>query len=516
MSNFRILRMIATRKSVTRMFLLFAIMFVIHNSNAVAAPANTQKIWRAQIYIVISDIANAETNDKIGVQLNAANNTLLNGDRNYFGRGDTHMWDLRLDGVNQISDLDYLRISKNGSDEMCISLIYLLINNFVIYYERFSDGLWLNNSEGFSNIYVVDDYFMRQGPDWMYYTSPPIPTIIPVSNTRSRLETLVGDFISTTALHWGPIYNDHGVDISVVTTNTWHVDLDLSGCSFSNFLRGDVDVDFDLTISCANAKPNFLVSNVAISAPNSCGTSLNALLNFITNTLRLRLNDMMKNHVYPYPLSPYPVVCPRVTLSPEGNLHFIPQEPTRGRAVEDVAAAEAYSKAPADDSGALLSLQLKTVEEIKPFIDIPLNIRVKSNLAEDTEADMQIHLPAQMAVSDIEVEAQDATGKRRLVAQISADQNGTTLLSWRDKLAAGKEVVYTIQVKFLNRSDEGELEIQTQINAVNDWATVQPLVPLRATTFFQNQAEGVMIQGTIIDTFPKRLTGKEKKKLHQQ
>jgi hypothetical protein len=41
-------------------------------------------------------------------------------------------------------------------------------------------------------------------------------------------------------------------------------------------------------------------------------------------------------------------------------------------------------------------------------------------------------------------------------------------------------------------------------------------VPLRATTFFQNQAEGVMIQGTIIDTFPKRLTGKEKKKLHQQ
>src|SRR5437868_3037221 len=119
MSNFCILRMIAGWKSVTRIFLLFVIMFVFYNSNAVAAPANTQKIWRAQIYIYIADKDDAGTNDQVSVQLNAANNTLINGDQDDFHRARGRSWDLRLDGVNQIGDLDYLGISKTGSDGMC-------------------------------------------------------------------------------------------------------------------------------------------------------------------------------------------------------------------------------------------------------------------------------------------------------------------------------------------------------------------------------------------------------------
>jgi hypothetical protein len=515
MSNFRILRMIASRKSVTRMFLLFAIMFVLYSSNVVAAPPNTLKIWRAQLYIYIADKDDAGTNDRVSVQLNAANNTLLNGDHSDFDRAQGRAWDLRLDGINQISDLDYLRISKTGSDGICIRYMSLKINNRVIYVEDFPNGLWLDDSGGFSNLYLLDDYFMRQRSEWIYFEQLAVPTVIPVDETRLRLESLVGDFVPTASLDWGPIYNYYGVDIWVVTTNMWHVDLDLHGCKITNYLSDEADVDFDLTISCANAKPNFIVSNVVISASNVCESARTQLRNFITNTLRLRLNDMMKNYVYRDPLYPgYPAVCPRVTLSPEGDLHFIPQGPIRGQAVEDT--VERYSKAPADDSGALLSLQINTVGDIKPFIDTPLNIQVKSNLSEDTEADLQIQLPAQIAASDIQVEAQDATGKRRLVAQISADQNGNTLLSWRDKLIAGKDVVYTIGIKFLNRSDEGELELQTQITAVNDWVTAQPLLALHATTFFQNQAEGVKIQGTIIDAFPKRLTEKEKKKLYQQ
>jgi hypothetical protein len=512
MSNLHILEIIINRKSVMRIFLLFVIMFVFYNSNAVAAPANTQKIWRAQLYIYVADKDDAGTNDQVSVQLNAANNTLINGDQDDFHRARGRSWDLRLDGVNQIGDLDYLRISKTGSDGMCIRYMYLLINNKVIYEEDFPNGLWLDNSGGFSNIYLVDDYFLRQRSEWINYTSPALPTIIPVAETRLRLESLVGDFAPTAALDWGPVYNYYGVDIWVVATNTWHVDLDLHGCRVNNYLSDEADVDFDLTISCANAKPNFLVSNVVISAPNTCGATRNALLNFITNTLRLRLNEMMKNYVYKAdPL--YPAVCPRVTLSPEGDLHFIPQGPIRGQAVEDI--VERYSKAPADDRGALLSLQVNTAEEIKPFIDTGLNIQVRSNLSEDTEADVQIQLPAQITASDVQIEAQDATGKRRLVAQINADENGNTMLSWRDNLPAGKDVVYTIGVKFLNRSDE-ELEIQTQITVVNDWSTAQALVPLHATTFFQSQAEGITIQGTMIDTFPKRLTEKEKIRLHQQ
>jgi hypothetical protein len=513
MSNLRILRITITRKIVTRIFLLLAIMFVLHNSNVVAAPPNTLKIWRVQLYIYIADKDDAGTNDQVNVQLNATNNTLLNGDRSDFDRAQGRAWDLRLDGINQISDLDYLRISKTGSDGICIRYMSLKINNRVIYVEDFPNGLWLDDSGGFSNIYLLDDYFMRQRLDWIYFEQLALPTIIPVDETRARLETLVGDFIPTASLDWGgPLYNYYGVELWVVTTNMWHVDLDLHGCKISNYLSDEADVDFDLTISCANAKPNFLVSNVVISASNVCESARTQLRNFITNTLRLRLNDMMKNYVYRDPLYPgYPAVCPRVTLSPEGDLHFIPQGPIRGQALEDI--VERYSKAPADDSGALLSLQLNTVEEIKPFIDTPLNLQVKSNLSEDTEADVEIRLPAQIAASDIEIEAQDATGKRRLVAQINTDQNGNTLLSWRDTLAAGKEVVYTIGVKFLNHRD-AELEIQTQVTAVNDWATAQALVPLHATTFFQNQAEGITIQGTMIDTFPRRLT--EKKKLHQQ
>jgi hypothetical protein len=55
-------------------------------------------------------------------------NTLINKDRSDFDRTHGHAWDLRLDGINQISDPDYLRISKTGSDGMCIRYMSLKIN----------------------------------------------------------------------------------------------------------------------------------------------------------------------------------------------------------------------------------------------------------------------------------------------------------------------------------------------------------------------------------------------------
>lgn len=212
--------------------LLFVAVLSSAGTMLLAAPPNTMSIWRAQVRIVTANVDDAETDSQIRVELKSGNRTWLDSDQDDFERGSDRTYDLRLDGINQLSDLDYFFIGKSGDDGWAIRRIYLIINNRTIYYGNFTQPLWLDNSGGRSRDYFVDDYFMRPRTEWASYVQPVRPSIIPRNDIKSRVETLLADYLTIIERAGsgdgsGYLLRQPAVELYTLNANTWRVSFNL-------------------------------------------------------------------------------------------------------------------------------------------------------------------------------------------------------------------------------------------------------------------------------------------------
>ena len=96
-----------------------------------------------------------------------------------------------------------MKIEKTGSDGWCVRQVDLIINGKVIYTKNFGSGLWLDNEGSHSRIYFVDGSFLRAGTEWVTYSSPSKPYVIPRLDMRLRTESVVGDFDALNNFHIG-------------------------------------------------------------------------------------------------------------------------------------------------------------------------------------------------------------------------------------------------------------------------------------------------------------------------
>ncbi len=246
---------IHTMSSIRSRFIgmLFA-MFTVISATAgsiFATPPEDAKIWRVQMRFQTANVGDAGTDDSVRVQLNSSNRTWLDYSHSDFQQNNTFTYDLKMDGINQISDLKYINISKTGSDGLALKSFALLINNREIYTEIFpGSARWLDNDSGSSPNYIVSGYAMRQDASWLSYTQPSPPLVIPRAELESRIEGLVGDFITGNRLYWGNKYGRAYVEVAKKPNalNTLNVDLDLSA-DVPGF-DPEVDVDFDIEVRC--------------------------------------------------------------------------------------------------------------------------------------------------------------------------------------------------------------------------------------------------------------------------
>ncbi|HTE41255.1 MAG TPA: hypothetical protein VK629_10505, partial [Steroidobacteraceae bacterium] len=440
--------------------------------SAAAAPPDTTSIWRLQVRFITADVGDAGTDSTVWVQLNDGNKTYLDSGRDDRERGKDETYDLRLDGVNTLADIDFFRTQKNGDDGWAIRRMILIVNNVAIFDESFASPLWLDNEGGASRIRFVDDMFMRPRSQWANYVVPTRPSIVPVGDMNSRVESLHGDHTTSEVSNLGLKEVGHNAaSLNAISLDTWgvHVSLD----EVDTWLIGqDINLDFNLKIGCVSGRPNFTVSNVNASSvfePYTEESRHNAK-SFVNGDFKPRLNEMMKG----FRSVPF---CPTIALSPDGDIHFGSRFPIGDFSNLTFATL------------ALVDLNVQTGDGIKTFAQANFVATVMSRLKGNSKAELNFELPAQIAAYDTIVEVRrvpirgaetpkEPTARikrselskgeyRTINAKLKQRGDGTSLLAFVDELAAGQNVEYTMHLVYQPK-DDGSGQIVTTIQQLGE------------------------------------------------
>jgi hypothetical protein len=151
-------------------------------------------VWRAQLRIVTSDVAGGGTYDHVEVKLNSDNSTWLYKSTHDFIAGDIRTYDLILDKVRLLRDIQYLYISKPGNEPWYIKSYEFYVNGIKIYAATFDNSglmLGVNGSE------FVSSWGLRNHTLWRTYVVPPPPTYFSAAQLESRIAAHIGDYLET-------------------------------------------------------------------------------------------------------------------------------------------------------------------------------------------------------------------------------------------------------------------------------------------------------------------------------
>jgi hypothetical protein len=159
---------------------------------ALAAPAETTPVWRARVHIRVCDVSHAGTDgidDAVKASLNDYNRTILNSAADDFDRADARYYDLLLANVTQLSDVVYLKISKDGTDGLCIQSITFYLNNAVVFYQTYGAGVWL---DGANRTHLISGLTLRASSLWTAWVPVLAPPGLPADEMVSRVTAAIG------------------------------------------------------------------------------------------------------------------------------------------------------------------------------------------------------------------------------------------------------------------------------------------------------------------------------------
>lgn len=222
------------------------------------ATLDGRKVSRLQLRLRTANVADAGTEDDIMVALNGANSTWLDYGRNDFERSDEFTYELLLDGVSDLANIETLYIKKEGSDGWCLASLALVVNEVEIYNQDFgstpSTCQWIDKASGHKESLSVSHSILRAHPLWRNYPRILIPSgvLLPREDIEDRIEGIVGNYLYYDVFvpywgavdpHWGDPHGARHVEASKKDNQTLAIDLDFS---IDGPVNLDVDVDFDL------------------------------------------------------------------------------------------------------------------------------------------------------------------------------------------------------------------------------------------------------------------------------
>jgi hypothetical protein len=242
---------------------------LLMQAQAQSAPSiEDSPVWRVQLLLTTADVwggstwGGSDTDNFVDVRLNFNNSTRLYSsfnNANDFERGKTHIYDLTLENVRTLRDIQMIQLSKPGTDSWCIQALTLLVNGRAIYDIDFPGvGSWMGTN---AVLYRLSPE-LRIHPLWRAYTVPPAPQAIWASDLINRIDGAVGDFIGGGALRSGTLPAIHywhpageflySVHVSGNGPRMLHVKVDLG--YWYNTYSQNFDLDFDLEFSCGAGK----------------------------------------------------------------------------------------------------------------------------------------------------------------------------------------------------------------------------------------------------------------------
>jgi hypothetical protein len=253
----------------------------------------------------------------------------------------------------------------------------------------------------------------------------------------------------------------------------------------------EVDVDFDMEVRCVNNQITLDVKNVVVVADSSWYSEVLSLglIQFLDNYLTGELNQAMKGLKFTNGIGvPF---CPVINVDSDGDINFSLSKPVIGvlTLANQAQATAARSSQTIVDREAPLALGVELADEIKADAETNYALLVKSNRSEATNVNVQVELPALVTLADTVVEVMDANGNRLLTPQITSGEGGQALLSFNDRLEAGAENRYRLNVRFLY-APQADLQISATVVEESGEAAIE------STTFFQVEDGAVKARGT--------------------
>jgi len=299
-----------------------------------------RSVWRVQLRLVTANVKDAETDDSIRVALNGPNLTWVDYGRDDFERGDDFTYDLLLDGVSDLADINTIYIHKEGTDGWCLKSLALLVNSkeenpIEIYNKDFSSTAagcqWIDKESGYKEYYNVSRSTLRAHPLWQNFLQPPLQQALGMlrHELESRVESIVGDQLHSTDAHWGNLDGESYVEVSKKDDQAIHVTLDL--VAVLNIVptspEAEADVSFDLrfTGSCTNGQTPLQIN----ITPENIQPSIDPpwWLGFLKDSIAQGVKDAFSNLERTISLNPGQPLCITPQVTGSGALVLFPSTP---------------------------------------------------------------------------------------------------------------------------------------------------------------------------------------------
>ena len=333
---------------------------------ALAAPSEAAPIFRAQLRVRTCNSTNAGTNNPVFASLAVGNRTVLDYGRNDFPVNNSFTYDLVLDGISRFEDVTRLRFSKTGGDGMCIRNLDLLINNRLIFVRDFGANGFFLDGTGAEVAVTSTGAQLRASTQWINFTQPFPALTLTRTEMESRVESMAGTAIFGTPAHWGHLKGARFVEATRQNASTLHFDLDafvdlsqaLSSIAGFSLLFDvldffnvsppdpDLDIDFNLSVSCANNSLDFAVSGTVVNVNTIPAINLPAIpfpgIGNVVQFVEDELNDLadeaealiedefsigdlesgFADALDQISISSQTPICPQITVQANGNIVF--------------------------------------------------------------------------------------------------------------------------------------------------------------------------------------------------
>ena len=93
--------------------------------------------------------------------------------------------------MTRLADIHHLKISKGGSDAICLTQLTLTINERQIYTRTYAQ-LWLDSTCTGCDFTTIPGSTLRAHSSWLAWTTLPRPRLLSSAEIYSRLATAVG------------------------------------------------------------------------------------------------------------------------------------------------------------------------------------------------------------------------------------------------------------------------------------------------------------------------------------
>ena len=230
-------------------------------------------VWRLQLRVKTSGYENANSDSELHVQFRNSTSSIYYLDKGGDDRekNQTDTYDILDPNIRTIRDIRFMKLTIKENDGWCFSKIEILVNGapIPVFKKTYSDKKCIDKNGSQGAILRIAGSELRNSPTWKHSNRNKAiwlpPSIIKRITLESMVESYVGHLMNADPkmkendLEYGYKNGNRYVEATKKATNKLHFDLDLESHYGIDF---EVDVDFDLVISCKNNKLTLTAESV--------------------------------------------------------------------------------------------------------------------------------------------------------------------------------------------------------------------------------------------------------------